>query len=68
LVEVAIVANGRAAVVEGCGVVLALGLKSLLCAILDRGKDVDLIEEIVNGRNRADQRRIKHESKMNSWK
>jgi hypothetical protein len=26
-----------------------------------------LMEEIVNGRNRAGQRRIKHESKMNSW-
>lgn len=66
MVEVVMVANGCLEVVVGSRIVLVLRLKSLSCAILDGRTGVDLMEEMVNGRNRADQGRIKHESKLKS--
>ena len=60
------VANGCLGVFVGGRFVLVMRLKSLSCATLESCKGVDLMEEIVDGRTRADQRRIKHESKTNS--
>lgn len=61
--EVDIVAIGCFEVALGCRNGPEVGLKILSCTSLDRCMGLGLMEEIVNGRTRADQRRIKHESR-----